>query len=373
MPVRYGNRLEREGVLYQYRPDPRGEAELKFLVPSHSPEKDLLGLIAGLTVLIVLVGAGVSMWASRQVVRPVNDLIDEIRQISRGNLRSLSWVSGAREIVLLARSIDRMTRDLESAQESEMELQIREREMELAGGVRETLLPVTTPLVQGYDVGSAHISSERFGGDFHDYIELSDGRLGMLVCDVAGTGVPAALVGATARSYLRSTLLEGGDVAKAFHRVNGELVRDVRRGMFVSALYVLLDPDSATCQVACAGHKMPLVRYTAADGKLRLVHPEGIAIAFDRGPVFERALQVEAIDLEPGDRLLLSNSGPVNLESPDGQELGERNFYRMVLQHAAGETGGFLRGLKRDLEAFSGGQGFPVDVSLVTIQRESRS
>jgi len=371
-PIRYGDDLEQRGFVYQIRKSREDlEPEMRILVPGtiRRSEEGLLGLIVAATLLVILVGAGMAMWVARQVAGPIASIVDEVRQISHGDLRSLSGVEGAREIKILARAIDRMTKDLETAQEAELELSIREREMELATGVREALLPVTTPLVKGYDIGSSHLSSPRFGGDFHDYIELPDGRVGMLVCDVAGQGVPAALVGATARSYLRSTLLQGGDLHESLCRINRELARDVRRGMFVTALYALLEPGSARVRVACAGHKIPLLLYRAADQKLRLLHPEGIALAFDNGPVFERALQIEELPLEPGDRLVLTNSGPVKVRSEAGDELGEKPFYRHVLQFAALDTQRFLKSVRRTLVSFAGEAAFPSDISLVTVSR----
>jgi sigma-B regulation protein RsbU (phosphoserine phosphatase) len=237
--------------------------------------------------------------------------------------------------------------------------------------VREALLPLATPLVEGYDIGAAFVGSLEFGGDFHDFIERGDGRVGLLVCDVSGSGIPAALIGATARAYLRTELERTDHVLESMHRVNRRLVDDVRRGMYVTALYAEIDPSKGRVQVVCAGHKIPLLRYRAADGKLRVIHPEGIALGFDRGPVFERRLVVEDALLEPGDRLVLTNSAPVALANPSGEELGERGLYARVLKHAALDTQGFLKALRRDLDEYTGGLGIQRDVSLVTVARES--
>jgi sigma-B regulation protein RsbU (phosphoserine phosphatase) len=263
-----------------------------------------------------------------------------------------------------------MTRDLAGARDAELELSVRKREVELASGVREALLPLVTPELPGYDVGGAQLVSDEMGGDLFDYVELSGGRLGLLVCDVSGRGLPAALIGATARSYLRSELRQGEDVKAALCRVNRELVQDVRRGMFVTALYAVVDPRSHEVDVYCAGHKLPLLRYVAAERKLRLVHPEGIALGFDQGPVFERSIEVQRFRLEPGDRLLLANTAPVRLAGGAGTELGEKGFYQLVLRNSAQPTPQFLKSLRKGLEEACGGERFPADISLVTILRE---
>jgi len=378
-PVKYGDELQHRGTVFrqfEVRKD-RFREEFKplqtWLVPDEVAGRDaaLLRVVAAVLIVVVLVGAAVSLWIAQRVAQPLGDIVGDIRQISKGDLHHRSRARGGGEIELLARTIDRMAHELEEARDVEVELSIRQREMDLAAGVHEALLPLATPLIEGYDLGAAHLASAHFGGDFHDFIELGDGRVGLLVCDVSGEGIPAALIGATARSYLRSALSSGGDVAELLKGVNQELVRDVRRGMFVTALYVLVDPSTDRAQVACAGHKVPLVRYCAADEKLRLVHPEGIALGFDRGPVFDRTLRVQEIELAPGDRLFLTNASAVGLTDPDGEELGERSFYQAVLRHVKQPTPRFLRGVRQVLSDFVGDEGFSVGISLVTVSREA--
>ena len=351
---------------------PRSPAATDWIVPDLPGESNdsLLRLILVVMILVVLIGAGVAFWVGFQIVRPINEIIDDIRKISKGDLRHKTRVRGAGELELLGRTIDRMTRELQEAQEAELQLGIRNREMEFAEGVREALLPVATPLVEGYDVGAAHLSGH-FGGDFHDFIELEDGRLGLLVCDVSGQGVPAALIGATARAFLRRALCDGSDVLEALRAVNRELHRDVRRGMFVTALYALIDPQTAQVQVACAGHKIPLLRYCAADKKLRLIQPDGIALGFDKGPVFDRRLELAEFTMEIGDRLLLANSGPVSIENEAGEELGEKAFYSFMLKAVKLSTPKFLRSIRTSLTEYAGESGSSASVSLVTILRES--
>jgi sigma-B regulation protein RsbU (phosphoserine phosphatase) len=123
--------------------------------------------------------------------------------------------------------------------------------------------------------------------------------------------------------------------------------------------------------VACAGHKIPLLRLTAGDGSLRVVQPDGIALGFDKGPVFDRRLQVVETPVEHGDRLVLANSAPARIRNPEGQELGEKAFYARVKRHHAADTTQFLRALRRDLEQVAGEAGFQEDISVVTLSREA--
>ncbi len=361
------------GTLYRY--DGTGDPEqqsFELLVPDNQKvDLPLLQLIGAVLAVVVLVGAIVAMWVANQVSRPIQVLVHDVRQIAKGDLRHNVRAVGAGEIKLLARSIDRMARDLEVAHAEEVELSIQEHERELAAGVREILLPFAVPWVEGYDLGAALLASQEFGGDFHDFVVRVDGRVGLLVCDVGGSGIPAALVGATARSYLRSELERADDLLEGLRRVNRWLAGDVQRGRFVTALVALVDPSAGKAAVVSAGHKVPLLRCCAADGNLRTVHPDGIALGFDKGPIFDRRLQLVEVPIEPGDRLVLTNSAPVAIKNAEGREVGEKAFYARVHKHAHLHTDHFLKNLKRDLEQYAGELGVKRDVSLVTISREA--
>lgn len=366
--VRYGERFDQPGYLYQWR-----NVVPPLVVPAQTKEQageGLFALILSVTLTVILVGALVAYFVGNAVARPLEVIVDDIAQISRGDLRHRTRVRAGGEIMLLAKSIDRMAGNLEAAQDAQMELNKRERELALAGEVREALIPESIPAVAGYDVGALHVDSPAPGGDFYEFLELDGGKVGLLVCEVSGRGIPGAMIGAIARSYLRVELSSGGDVAAALQRVNRELSRDVRRGMYVTALYALIDPAEGRATVACAGHKLPLVRYAAAEKSIRLVQPEGIALGFDRGPVFDRTLQVVQVALEPGDRLLLANTGPVRVVDSAGAEIGEKAFYKLILKHASLSTEALLAKLESDLRNHAGETPFPGDLSVLSIARK---
>lgn len=368
------------GHRYENNPDYENGYEDGFkdghqlFVPAALREKageGLLPLILGVTLAVILVGAFVAWFIGGTVSHPLALIVEDIAQIARGNLRHRTRVRAGGEIMMLARSIDRMASELESAQGAALEQSQRERELALAGDVREALLPQTRPQLQGYRITALHVGSPSPGGDFHDFVEYEDGRVGLLVCDVSGRGVPGAMIGAVARSYLRAELAHSDDVAQAFSRVNRELARDLRRGMFVSALFALIDPREGIATVACAGHKLALVRYTAEDKKIRVVHPEGIALGFDKGPVFDGKLVPQKVPIERGDRLVLSTTGALQVLDPQGAELGEKGFYRLVLQGSSQPGEAMLESVRQGLEAHAAGTPFPNDISILAITREA--
>ena len=368
--VSYGTE-DREAHLYKHPAGGNSYERLLVPIDSGDKSKDLLGLIIGIVMFVLIVVAFVSFFVANQVSRPLEKLVSDIRQIASGNFSHRTRVEGGGEIALLARTVDRMAAGLAEAQDAEIEFEMKEREMEVAAEVLEAFLPQTTPEIAGYDLSGVHMGSPEPGGDFHDFVDTGSGCVGLLVCGVSGKGVPGALVGATARAYLRTELAGcGDDLEGAFKRVNRVLADDVRRGMYVTALYVLIDTVSGKTRLACAGHKVPLIRHSAADGKLQTIQPEGIALGMDKGPIFDRTFQISTLTMELGDRLVLANTGPAQVLNEDEEQIGDKGFYRLLLKLSGESSKMMLDGVLMGLESYAGEEPYPNDLAIVTVRRE---
>lgn len=347
--------------------------EVALLAPSRyasgEPTKKLYGLFSAMTALLLLVAGVVAFLVANRVARPISALVDDVRAIANGNLDHRVRARGGGEVGLLASAMDRMTETLKEARESEVELGVREREREVALEVQEALRSTDIPSRDGFDVASEHVGSAEPGGDFHGAVQADDGGIVYFVCDVSGTGVPGALVGAMARAYLRIAFREGGSLADTLKKVNRILAGEVRRGMYVTVLAVRLVPGTEVVEVASAGHKLPLVHWAAGDGAVRTIQPDGIALGFDKGPVFDRGLSVRRVPLDPGDRVLLAGTGAVRVTDPDGDELGEKRLYKLFAANAPDDPHTALDGLLTALEAYADEEPFPADVSIVVLGR----
>jgi hypothetical protein len=159
--------------------------------------------------------------------------------------------------------------------QQQQEAQERERieqELRVARLIQQTLLPKTLPELPGYDVAAYYQPAREVGGDFYDFLDLEDGRMGFVVGDVTDKGVPAAIVMATTRTMLRAAaqrLFSPGEVLK---RVNDVLVTDIPPNMFVTCLYAILDPESGRLLYANAGHDLP---YRRRAGRMRGLRSSG--------------------------------------------------------------------------------------------------
>ncbi len=140
--------------------------------------------------------------------------------------------------------------------------EVREREriaqeLRVARLIQQNFLPTKLPEVEGWRIGTFYQPAREVGGDFYDFIPLTDGRVGFAIGDVTDKGVPAALVMATTRSLLREAAQQVSEPAYVMERVNRSLVADIPRTMFVTCQYATFDPASGKLTMANAGHNLP--------------------------------------------------------------------------------------------------------------------
>src|SRR5215203_1213439 len=131
-----------------------------------------------------------------------------------------------------------------------------EQELRLARSIQQASLPKEVPQLEGWQISPFYRPAREVGGDFYDFFELEDGRLGLVVGDATGHGVPAALVMASARSMLRAVAQVSDSPGDVLRRVNDPLVADIPPNMFVTCFYTILDPESGSLTYANAGHDL---------------------------------------------------------------------------------------------------------------------
>ena len=174
-----------------------------------------------------------------------------------------------------------------------------------------------------------------------------------------------------ARAYLRSAFKEGGELSETLKKVNRTLAGEVRRGMYVTVLAARLDPGTHELEVASAGHKLPLVHWSAAEKAIRAIQPDGIALGFDKGPVFDRSLSTRRVPMDLGDRVLLAGTGAVRVIDHEGDQIGEKRLYKLFARNAPDGADEALDGLLTALEAYADEEPFPADVSVVVLGRDA--
>lgn len=319
------------------------------------------GAVAGilLTVLISAVLTG-----------PIRELEQDIALVAGGDLGHQSRVKSRDEIGALAHVFNIMTRNLATAQSNAVERQAFERELNIAKEIQEKLLPERIPQIPGFDIHSHYNSAKEVGGDYYDFIVIDQTHLGIIVADVAGKGIPGAMVMTMARSLVRLASVRNVSPADTFKKVNRILAKDIRRGMFVTAAYMVLNVKTRTLRVASAGHN-PVVLYRAKTGENELIKPAGIALGFDKGTIFDNHIKEVEVQLEEGDRIVTYTDGVNEAMNNDSEEFGEERFFELVKGHARKSSKEFVDAIVKALDEHRGAAEQSDDITITTLSVSS--
>ncbi len=199
-----------------------------------------------------------------------------------------------------------------------------DEELRIAREVQLSLLPTSAPEVPDLDIAGLNIPSRDIGGDYYDFIPIVQGHLGIVIADVSGKGIPASLIMASFRAFLRAEIRHNYAIQMIFARVNNLLREILQLNQFVTAFYGVLDLERRRFTFSNAGHHpMLLLR---PDGKVRQLKTGGTVLG-----VFENAFyDEEFIDLKPGDLFLLYTDGLVEAENRAGQMFGRKRLEKFV-------------------------------------------
>jgi serine phosphatase RsbU (regulator of sigma subunit)/anti-sigma regulatory factor (Ser/Thr protein kinase) len=254
--------------------------------------------------------------------------------------------------------------------EQEAEIRSRERleqELAVARLIQQNFLPRSLPEAAGWSVAADYRPAREVGGDFYDFIDLPDGRLGIVVGDVTDKGVPAALVMAATRSVLRASAQRLVEPGAVLERVNEHLVPDIPPNMFVTCLYGVLELDTGRLVFANAGHNLPMV---TAGGAVTELMARGMPLGLMTGMAYE---ETEAV-LDPGAHLLLYSDGVTEAHDADREMFGGGRLSAVMAEGGTRRGDDLLRTLIAALGAFCApGAEQEDDITLVAIRRESGS
>jgi serine phosphatase RsbU (regulator of sigma subunit) len=244
-----------------------------------------------------------------------------------------------------------------------MERERIEQELEVARSIQQASLPEEVPTPEGWQISPFYQPAREVGGDFYDFFELEDGRVGVVVGDATGKGIPAALVAEATSHMLRvvaqafSSVSPGGVLA----RVNETLMARIPQNMFVTSFYAILDPKKCTLSYANAGHNLPYLYHGGAAEELMA---RGMPLGLMAGMSYEE----KETTLQSGGAALFYSDGLIEAHDPKGEMFG---FPRVRAQVAErGEQRSLGEYLMEELYSFVGeGWEQEDDITLLTLRR----
>ena len=236
-----------------------------------------------------------------------------------------------------------------------------EQELRVARVIQQTLLPAEPPQVEGWALNAYWQPARAVSGDFYDFMTLPDGRLGLVIADVTDKGVPAALVMATTRAILRTTVERYDSPGAVLERVNDILCPDIPPKMFVTCLYAILDPSTGGLCFANAGHNLP---FRQSAGQAIELRATGMPLGLMPGMGYEE----KQITIAPGERVVFYSDGLVEAHNPQRQMYSTPRLQDLLA--ASGDENDLITLLMADLAVFAGeGWEQEDDITCVTLAR----
>ena len=247
------------------------------------------------------------------------------------------------------------------------------RELSMAGQIQASFLPQELPQVENWQLAAVLEPARETAGDFYDFIPLPDGRIGIVIADVADKGMGAALFMALCRTLVRTYALEHPTRPDlVFMAVNQRMLADTRADLFVTMFYAVLDPRSASITYCNAGHNPPLLLLGAGDAqRIVTLGKTGMAL----GVIERETWSQESVQLQPGHLLLLYTDGVVEAQNAQGEFFGTQRLLDFVTGNS-GASGwpsadGLLAALSAELRAFADTAPQFDDITLVIAIRDT--
>ncbi len=239
-----------------------------------------------------------------------------------------------------------------------------EQELRVARSIQQASLPKEVPTLEGWQIASFYRPAHQVGGDFYDFHLLSEGRLGLVVGDATGKGVPAALVMSTTCGMLRLAAQSySSSPGEMLQRVNEALFPYIPANMFATCFYAILDPKSASLSYANAGHDLP---YLHRNGDAEELRARGMPLGLMPGMSYEE----KEIELDSGQGVFFYSDGLVEAHDPKGEMFGFPRLRALVAEH--GEEESLEEALLEELYSFVGeGWEQEDDITLLTLERSA--
>jgi len=274
---------------------------------------------------------------------------DHLDAYHEGHLELLA-VFAAQAAVAIERA--RLTREL-------LERRRFEKELAVARDIQASFLPKRAPDVPGFELAGATQPHAEVGGDYFDFIRVSDSRLGIAIADVSGKGIPAALIMAGFRMSLLAEIRNEFALRAVMRKVNSLLHESTERDKFVTAFYGMLDFKNRVIVFANAGHNPPIL--LRLDGSIQYLLEGGVAL----GVLPDARYEERPLALQKGDILLFYTDGISEAESPEGEQYGTRRLEHALRRLAPGSAQEILKGIVDEVTAWAGERGVTDDLTLV--------
>ncbi len=259
-------------------------------------------------------------------------------------------------------------RDITDRRKMEERIARSKAELDIAAEIQRSFLPDTIPSIQGFDVAATSVMAKEVGGDFFDVIPmelvpLHQGTYGILIADVSGKGIPAALFMALSRIVVRVNATWHHEPAKAIASANTIIAQDSKSGMFVTLFYGILSEEDRTLTYVNAGHNPPMV-YRAGDDTFEELTMTGLAIGVLEDEIYGQ----RTIPIKPGDIIVLYTDGVTESLSSSQEMFGELRLKSIIRENRSLTASGIKKKIFNEVQKFSESEPQFDDITLLIIK-----
>ncbi len=318
--------------------------------------------LAGIaSIALVVMIAGLAALAARTITSPLRELAATAEGLAHGNLDARADVSSRDEVGDLAMVFNAMVPELRS------HIQVKES-LTLAREVQQKLLPEAAPRISGFDIAGRSVYHDAVGGDYYDFIRLpaDDGRdrLGLVVGDVSGHGIVAALTMTSVRALLRSFAEEDTALQPVMRAVNRHVAADSTAGRFVTLVYLVLAPETRRLRWISAGHG-PLLFFDRATREFEELAAQDIPLGVNPDWSFH---ENDRSDWPASGMLIIGTDGIWETRNPAGDAFGKEGLMDVIRANSHLPAAQICEAVVDALAAFSGGAVQSDDVTLVVVK-----
>ena len=324
--------------------------------------------------LIIILGIGYagSFYLVSQILKSFHRLADWVRQVVRGKVdQDEIDIDTSDEIGEIAQAFNEMTQKFQKAQVNLIEQQKLQKELQVAQEIQQMLLPSDFPEVDGFDIGSYYEAAKEVGGDLFDFVEIDEETVGIVVADVSGKGVPGSLIMTMIRTAIRLESRGNKNPADVLAKVNRFVSEDMRKGMFVTMFYVILDSRNRVIHYASAGHN-PMMLFRSSTKQTYYLNPSGfpVGIRLPDVDLFDKRIETDSISLREDDILVLYTDGITEAMNYQRDLYREERFLQSIRDNGHLDVAEFVKSIKDDLKDFTGGAPQNDDITFVAIKEK---
>jgi serine phosphatase RsbU (regulator of sigma subunit) len=324
--------------------------------------------ILALITLGFIIGAGiVALIFASLTTRSVKVLSNGVNMIGQGNLDYKISVNSRDEIGMLADQFNTMTSQLKEAQSREIENRIMEEQLDLAKEIQEGLNPMSFYNKNGIEMKGYTRAAKGVGGDYFDYNDIDENRVGALISDVSGKGVPASLVMVMIRTVFVTALRQDArkiQCSKVVSAINGSLSADFAIDKFATLFFLIYDRERQTVSFSNAGHG-PLFCYRASLNRCTVTKLDGMPI----GVMEESEYRQGEVPFGVGDIIVLNTDGVTEMRNEQKEEYGRTKVQQFLLKNHSLNAQEIVNGLVADVDKFQGEAPQHDDMTLLVMKR----